>query len=80
MNLIGIALIIGVVVGAVHMVYKNAFNHGKSIGQEMAKAEGIAIGREQMLKEDILRLKTIDNDYSELNKFLECFDIPEKTC
>jgi hypothetical protein len=76
--LIQIAILIIVVVGVVHFVHKNAFNQGRKVGEEIGflngKEEGIEVGREQVLKENILRQSreqdVFEKEFKRLSKSL----------
>lgn len=57
MTLIGIAVIIITVVCCVHVVYRKGFEAGRAVSTEIDEEKYIAIGREQVLAENILRIR-----------------------
>ncbi len=69
MDYIGIALIIAVVVGAVHFVHRYAYK----VGMEA----GIGKGRLQILQENLVREECKENDgvMIEMEKYLESHEV-----
>lgn len=60
--LIQIAMLVVIVVICVHVVFKHGVTIGMKWGQLEGKEEGIKIGRDQILNENIIRMKLIEDD------------------
>ena len=69
--MIQIAILIVVVSGCVRWVYYRAFEHGKSIAQEIAYQKGVAEGREQILQEDLKRLDLVGDELKKLDSIVQ---------
>ena len=76
--LIGLSIIIVTIVGCVllvsHFAYKRGKLSGVELGIEKGKVEGIAIGREQILNENLIRSNMLLDDeikhHDEVTKFI----------
>jgi len=60
--IIQIAILIVVVIACVHVVFRYGVTIGMKWGRLEGKEEGIGIGREQILTENLVRMDQIEND------------------